>query len=212
MAARGVAGRDAADEKFQRLAVKNGDDPADGTNEASAIETRPSHGAGPGKVMHRAGENGCEDLRSGAAEFDLLGGEVLALGSLDQVEAADVDTLLFGEAQRGTRRRADGVVGDRLGRASDFGLDVGLLGEQATNPGRKPAGSAESFDHNAFGWTFGGEEFFDVGAKFFLSFRKHACGNFLAADFEEKFDALVFRGGLPARTSCRGGAPLICSR
>jgi len=43
-----------------------------------------------------------------------------ALGSLDQVEVADVDTLLFGEAQRGTRRRADGVVGDGLGRAGDF--------------------------------------------------------------------------------------------
>ena len=162
--------------------------------------------------MDGARENGGEDLRGGAAEFDLLGGDVFALGSLDQVEVADVDTLLFGEAQRSTRRRADGVVGDGLGWAGDFSLNVGLLSEEATNPRRQSAGSAEGFGRDAFGQALSGEKFFDVGAKFFLGFRKHACGNFFAADFEEKFDALVFSHGFHGRTSRRGVAPLSCSR
>src|SRR6267143_179717 len=142
MAARGVTGSDASDGKVQRLAVENDDDPADRANETSAIKTGPSHGAGPGEVVHCARENGCEDLRGGAAEFDLLGGEVLALGSLDEVEIADVNTLLFGEAQRGARRRADGVIGDGLGRARDFGFDVGLFSKEAPGPRRQSAGSA----------------------------------------------------------------------
>jgi len=85
------------------------------------------NGTRPGEIVDGAREDGGEDLRGGAAELDLLGGEVLALGSLDQVEVADVDTLLFREAQRGTRRRADGVVGNGLGWAGDLVSTSGCL-------------------------------------------------------------------------------------
>src|SRR6266849_1071816 len=212
MAAGRVARRNTADGKFQRLAFEHGDDPPNGTDEARAVEVGPGHGARPGEIVDGARENGGEDLRGVAAEFDLLGGEVLSLGSLDQVEVADVDTLLFGEAQRGTRRRADRVIGDGLGWAGDFGLDVGLLGEQATDPGREPAGSTEGFNRCALGQTLGGEKLFDIGAKFFLGLRKYACRNFFAANFEEEFDAFLVSHGLHARTSLRGVAAVSCSR
>src|SRR6266436_3098353 len=212
MAAGRVARRNAADGKLQRLAFEHGDDPSNGPDEARALEAGPGHGAGPGESVDGAREDGGEDLRGGVAEFNLLGGDVFALGSLDQVEVADVDTLLVGEAQRGTRRRADRLIGDGLGWAGDFGLDVGLLGEQATDPGREPAGSTEGFNRYALGQTLGGEKLFDVGAKFFLGLRKHACGNFFAANFEEEFDVFLVSHGLHARTSLRGVAAVSCSR
>src|SRR5467141_2744389 len=133
MAAGRVACRNACDGNFRRLAVEHGDDPSNGTDEARALAAGPRHGTRTGEIVDGARKNGGENLRGRAAEFYLLGGEVLALGSLDQVEAADVDTLFFGKAQRGTRRRADGIVGDGLRRAGDFGFHVGLLGEQASS-------------------------------------------------------------------------------
>ena len=87
-----------------------------------------------------------------------------------------------------------------------------MLGEQATDPGREPAGSTEGFNRYALGQALGGEKLFDIGAKFFLGLRKHACGNFFAANFEEEFDAFLVSHGLHARTSLRGVAEVSCSR
>src|SRR5713226_3539841 len=86
MAAGRVARRNTADRKFQRLAFEHGHHPSNGADEARALEAGPGHGARPGEIVDGARENGGEDLRGGAAEVDLPGGEVLALGSLDQVE------------------------------------------------------------------------------------------------------------------------------
>ena len=57
MAAGDVAGRDAAEGELERLATEQGDDPADRADEAGAVEAGPSHGARPGKVVDRAGED-----------------------------------------------------------------------------------------------------------------------------------------------------------
>src|SRR5712691_9048004 len=55
MAAGGAPSRDAGDGNFQRLAVKQRDDPADGANEARAVEAGPGHGAWPGQIVYCAG-------------------------------------------------------------------------------------------------------------------------------------------------------------
>ena len=146
VAARGAAGSDAGDREFQWSAVEYGDDPADGTNEPCTVQAGPGHGARPGKVVHSAGQNGDQDLFSGSAELGLFGGKVFALGRLDQIKIADVDTLLLGEALGGTCRRADSIVSNRFRRTGHFDLDIGLLGAQSLNPGDQTTRRAEGFD------------------------------------------------------------------
>ena len=64
--------------------------------------------------MDGAGQNLGQDLLGGAAALGVLGGDVFALGRRDQVEVDEADALLFGEADGGTCRLADGVVGHGL--------------------------------------------------------------------------------------------------
>src|SRR5216683_4437039 len=120
MAAGSAAGRDAGDGNLQRLAVEHGYDPADGADEARSVEARPGHRSWPGEIVYCTREHGGENLLRRSPQFDLLGGEVLALGRLNQEEIADVDALLLGKALRRASRRADGIVGHGLGRTGDF--------------------------------------------------------------------------------------------
>jgi len=55
--ASGGSSGDTGYREFQKSAVEHGDDPADGTNEARAIEAGPSHRAWPGEIVNGAGEN-----------------------------------------------------------------------------------------------------------------------------------------------------------
>src|SRR5712664_4804743 len=126
MAASGAAGRDSGHRNLQGLAIEHCDDPPDRTNEARAIETRPGHRAWPGQIVHCARKDGDQDLLCSPSELGLLAGEVLTLGSLNQVESIDMDALLLGKAQGRACRRADGIVGHGFGRSSYFDLYVSL--------------------------------------------------------------------------------------
>ncbi len=185
MAAGSTAGRDAGDGNLQRVAVEHGYDPADGADEARAVEARPRHRAWPGEIVYRAGEHGSENLLRRSAKLDLLGGEVLALGRLNQEEIADVDALLLGEALRRASRRADGIVGHGLGRTGDLRLDVSLLGDKPANPGGQAPGRAKRFYRDAAKEILCGQQFLNVRAQFLFGLRKHACRNLFAADFEQ---------------------------
>ena len=162
--------------------------------------------------MHGAWKDGDQDLLRGPAELDLLASEVLALGSLNQVESVDVDTLLLSEALRGACRRADGIVGHRFGRTGYFDLDVSLFREQAANPGGQAARRAEGLHRYPIKETLGGEQLLDIRTEFLFCFRKHPGGNLLAANFKEEFDSLFDWGPLHARTSRWDAPPPICDR
>src|SRR6266700_1492857 len=192
MATGGAPSRDAGDGNFQRLAVKQRDDPADGANEARAVEARPGHGAWPGEIVYCSGQHGGENLLRCSPQFDLLGGEVLALGRLNQEETADVHLLLLREALRRACRRADGIVGHGLRRTGDLRLDVSLFSEKPANPGGQAPGCTERFYGDAAKKILRGQKFLDVGAQLLFGLWKHACRNFFAADFKEQFDALFF--------------------
>src|SRR6266513_1931225 len=210
--ASGGASGDTGDGEFQRFAVEHGNDPADGANEARTIEAGPSHRAGPGEIVNGAGENTYENLFRGPPELDLFGGKVFALGGLNQIEIVDVDVLLLGEALCRACRRADGIVGHRLGRTGDFDFDVRLLREQSADPGGQAAGRAEGLHRNPIKEILRGEKLLDVDAEFLFGLRKHPCGYLLTANFEEELEAFFFCGVLHDRTSCCGGAPPICDR
>src|SRR5258708_36342122 len=62
MAAGGAPSRDAGDGQLQWLPVNQRDDPADGANEAWAVEARPGPGAWPGELAYWAGQHGSEEL------------------------------------------------------------------------------------------------------------------------------------------------------
>src|SRR5258708_8255897 len=65
--------------KLQRFAVEDSNDPANGPNEAWAVEARPDHRARPRQIMNGSRQAIGEDLIGGASALDLLRGEVLAL-------------------------------------------------------------------------------------------------------------------------------------
>ncbi len=212
MAARGSAGSDAGDGEFQRFAVEYGDDPADRANEACAVETGPGHRARPGQVMHGAWQDLDQHLLRSSAQLDLFCGQVFALGGLDQIKVVDVDALLFSEALCRACRRADGVVSHGLGRTAYFDFNVSLLGAQSPDPGSQAAWRAEGLHRHTVKQVLGGEEFLDVGAELCFGLRKHPRGDLFAADFEQEFDALVFRVCLHARTSRCAAVPPICDK
>src|ERR1700736_5381317 len=194
VAARGGAGGDTGDGEFQRFAAEHGDDPANGPNEARTIKAGPSHRAWPGEIVNGAGEHTDENLFRSPPELDLFGGKVFALGSLNQIEIADVDVLLLGEALCRACRRADGIVGHRLGRPGHFDLDVRLPGEQSADPSGQAARRAEGLHRYAIKKIFCGQEFLDVGAELLFGLRKHPGWYLLAADFKEEFDAFLLCG------------------
>src|SRR5713101_1395398 len=215
VAASDVSGGDAGDREFQGLAVEHRDDPSNGANEAGGVEVSPSHGAWPSDVVDGAGEDGREDLLRGPAELGLLGGEVLALRSLDQKELVDVDTLLLGETQRGACRRADGIVGHGLGGTGDLRLNVRLFHGKSLDPGGQTPGRSEGFHRDALGEAFCGKEFRNIGTEIFFGLREHAGRDFLTSDFEEKLDPFfhcAIGSRFHARTSLREAGPPICSR
>jgi len=74
----------------------------------------------------------------GSTQLDLLGGKVLARG-LHQIKIAHVGHAASREALSGACRRADGIIGHRLGRAGNLGFDVPCL---ARSPGPRPSGGA----------------------------------------------------------------------
>ena len=130
-----------------------------------------------------------------------LAAMIFALGGLHGDEFVERDTLLFGEADSGSGRRADIVVGHGLGRAGDFDFDVGLLGDDAADPRGQAARTTEGFDRGAFAEVLGGEVLLKDGFQFGDGAGEHAGGNFLGTNFEEEFDA---RGGLRSGGDGRG--------
>ena len=147
------------------------------------------------------------------------------VGVFASSEAADVDALLFREAEGGARRRADGIVGDGLGRAGDFVHHVGLLARQVLRPHGQPPRTSEGLDRDSGSDALGGQQLFQVGLEIASSFGNHPGGDLFTPDLEEEFQSLFrlrlngsrFSFPLPrcrahARTSRRTGAPPICSR
>ena len=138
------------------------------------------------------GRTSAEDLLGGAAAFSVLGGEIFALRGLDEIDVDEADALLFGEADGGACRLADWVVGDGLWRAGDFADDVGLFGWEAADPGGEAARAAKVstvMPSIGFRWRAISQDYF----QFFFGPRKHAGGDFFAADFEKQLQLLVFR-------------------
>jgi len=176
---------DTGNGNFQRLAVEYRDDPADRSNETRAIEAGPSHGARPGKIVHRARKDATEDLLGSSSQLDLFGRQVLALGCLDQIQIADVNALLLSEALRGPCRRADGIVRHGLGRAGHFRLDVRLLNRQSANPGSQAPRRTEGLDRYPIREALGSQQLFNIRAKFLFGFWEHPSGDLFAADFEK---------------------------
>ena len=84
--------------------------------------------------MDGPGQNFVQDLFGGAPELDVPGGQVFALGRLDEVDFLERQSLLLGKTERRAGRRADGVVGHGFWRSGDFAGDVRLRGLQATQP------------------------------------------------------------------------------
>src|SRR5258708_9117020 len=84
--------------KLQRFAVEDSNDPANGPNEAWAVEARPDHRARPRQIMNGSRQDIGEDLLGGASALDLLRGEVLAPRPGDQKDFVECDALLFREA------------------------------------------------------------------------------------------------------------------
>src|SRR2546430_5171124 len=185
VAARSASCSDTGNGNSQRLAVEHRDDPADRSNETRAIEAGPGHGARPGKIVHRARKDATEDLLGSSAQLDLFGRQVLALGCLDQIQIADVNALLLGEALRGPCRRADGIVRHGLGRAGHFRLDVRLLGAESLDPGGQAARRTEGFHRYAIREVLGSQQLFNIRAKFLFGFWEHPSGDLFAADFEK---------------------------
>src|SRR5882762_11378833 len=132
-----------------------------------------------------------------AAAFGDFGSDVFAFRSLHQINLVERDALAFGETDGSAGGSAAGIVGDGFGRAGDFVLDVGLLGDEAADPGGEAARATEGFDGDALLIVFGGEVAFEDGLQFADGAGEHACGNFFGANLEKEFNALVgFRGGL----------------
>jgi len=128
-----------------------------GADEARAFEASPSHGARPGEVVDYARENFEQEIVSGSPALGYFCGDVFTLGSLHQVDLVERDALTFGEADGCAGGSAAGIVGDGFGRAGDFVLDVGLLGDEAADPGGEAARATEGFDGDALLIVFGGE-------------------------------------------------------
>src|SRR5260370_10069790 len=126
MAASTVPCGNSAIREFPGLAVQKADYPADRPDEPCPGETGPGHGLRPVKVVEDAREHVGEDVFGGTASLDVLGGQILALGSLHEVDFVQSDALLLGEANRGACRRADHVVGYRLWRTGYFLDDISL--------------------------------------------------------------------------------------
>src|SRR4029077_20842233 len=106
MAASSVPCGNSAIREFQGLAVQKADDPADRPDEPCPGQTGPGHGLRPVKVVEDARGNVGEDVSGGPASLDVLGGQILALRSLHEVDFVQSDALLLGEADGGSCRRA----------------------------------------------------------------------------------------------------------
>ena len=210
MARGGIVGGNPRHPEPQRLAVENRYHPPNRTNEAGAGKAGPRHGSRPAQIVNRPRKNRRQNLFGSAADLDLFDGQMLALGSFDQVDGAHRHALLFGEAERGACRRADRIIGHRFGRAGDFQLDIRLLRRQPANPRRQAPRSAKSLDRYVFGKVFGGKELFEIAAKFFFRLGQHPGRNFFAAYFEEQLEGLLLGSRLHARTPAAVSAPPSC--
>src|SRR5258708_32525631 len=123
--------------EVQWLAVEQPNDPTDGPDEARAGEAGPSHSFGPVEVVQHTRENVSEKVLGGAAALCIFGREIFALGSLQEIDFVERHTLLLGEADSGTCRRADGVITNRLRRPGHLTDYVCLPHRQTSRPQRQ---------------------------------------------------------------------------
>src|SRR5258708_22738103 len=86
--------------KLQRFAVEDSNDPANGPNEAWAVEARPDHRARPRQIMNGSRQDIGEDLLGGSSALDLLRGEGLSLRRGDPKDFVECDALPFRRARR----------------------------------------------------------------------------------------------------------------
>jgi len=131
-----------------------------------------------------AWQNLGEKFAGRTASTDHLCGDVFALGSLDETEFVERDSLFLGKTDRRPCRRADIVVGDGLGRAGNFAFDVGLFGDDASGYGSQAARSAEGLKRDTLDEVFRGKVLVEDGFQFADRARKHASRNFFGANFE----------------------------
>src|SRR5258705_11864328 len=101
-----------------------------------------------------------------AAAFGDFCSDVFAFRSLHQIDLVERDALTFGEADGSAGGSAAGGVGDGFGRAGYFVLDVGLLGDEATDPGGEAARATEGFAGVGLLMVFGGEVAVGDGVEF----------------------------------------------
>ena len=101
--------------------------------------------------MNHSRKDFVQYLFGGPSALHLLGGKVLALGSLHYIKVLQRKPLLLREAMRRARRLANGIVRHGLRRAGHLALYVGLFLPQAANMRDEPARRAESFHAYAFG-------------------------------------------------------------
>ena len=103
---------------------QQGDDPADGTDEARTALAGPVHGLGEVEAEDDAGEGFGQDVVGVAARHLLQIGVVLALGGGLHLHVFGADALLAGEA-------GDGLRGGGFRRTEHALLAIGLSGGEA---------------------------------------------------------------------------------
>ena len=101
VSARGAAGGDAAELKGNDLVVEQGDEPADGTDEALGLAWTPVHALGPVEGGDFLGDEFGEEVERGPAFFDHVGGKILALGRGGLGELSQRDSGFLGEGDGG---------------------------------------------------------------------------------------------------------------
>src|SRR5712672_2994054 len=79
--------------ELQDFAAQEGKYPANGSDEARTIQAGPGHRAWPGQIVDGARQDVGKDLLGGATAANLLGRQVLALGSGDDEYFVQRDPL-----------------------------------------------------------------------------------------------------------------------
>ena len=163
---------------------EEGDDPADGADEAGAALARPVHGLGKVQAEDEAGEGLGQDIDDVAARHLLEVGVVLALGSGLHLHLVGLDALLAGEAGDGLRRRG-------FRRTEDAFHGIWLAGREAFGAeDEAPRGGIE-----ADGFV-GDVQFLKGHAQVFERRGNHPIGDFLGADFQQEGEVRLAAGFL----------------
>ena len=174
MAAGEGAGAYAGQFEGNGIFAEEGDDPADGTDEARTALAGPVHGFGEVDTEDHAGESFGEDVDDVAARHLLEVGVVLALGSGLHLHLVGLDALLAGES-------GDRLRGGRFGGTEDAVHAVGLAGRQAFGAQHEaPRGGIEAHGFVRDLELLKGE------AQVFQRAGDHPIGDFLGADFEQE--------------------------